>query len=329
MQVHALTTPRSRRQDRQENLLPADPYTPLFRNPHANTIVGRYWPVRVERGQPQLFATGPGVQVLGRCHWHNPQAPVMLLVHGLEGSCESTYMRWMARAALEAGFDVVRLNVRNCGGTERLAPTLYHSGLTADLRAVAAHLAPRKLFLIGFSMGGNQVLKLAGEWGNGFPRHVAAVCAVSAPIDLAACARRLAEPRCRIYQRRFLAQLRARLRRKARLWPGRFDLASLDRVRSIIDFDDSITAPAFGFQNAWDYYAQCSAIRFLDAVRLPTLLLQSHDDPFVPWESFRVPENPALRLLDTEYGGHVAFLSRRPPRFWAARQVIRFCQACC
>jgi uncharacterized protein len=305
-----------------------EPYHPLFANPDLATIIGRYWPVRLAPGELRLFATEPGVQVLARCHWRrtpgSAAAPVVVLVHGLEGCCDSHYMRSMARAALAAGFDVVRLNVRNCGGTEHLAPTLYHSGLTTDLRSVVEQLAPRRLFLIGFSMGGNQVLKLAGEWSASPPPHVAAVCAISAPIDLAACARRLGEPRNRIYERRFLSMLRARLRRKVRLFPDRFSLAALAAVRSIVDFDDRITAPAFGFRDAWDYYHQSSALRYLDSVRLPALLIQARDDPFIPFASYRVPPNPALHLLAPAHGGHVSFLSRRPPRFWAVQQTIHF-----
>ena len=304
-----------------------DLYDPLFRDPHWNTICGRYWPAPLERGEARLFETEPGVQVLARCHWRNPAAPVLVLVHGLEGSCDSTYMRAMARAALGAGFDVLRLNIRNCGGTEHLAPTLYHSGLTSDLRSIVEQLAPRRLFLVGFSLGGNQALKLAGEWGEEAPSHVAGVCAISAPIDLAASAKALGKPQNRIYERRFLRQLRVKIRCKARLWPERFSLAPLAGVRSIFDFDHAVTAPAFGFRDAWDYYAQSSAQRYLPDVRLPALLIQAQDDPFLPFDRYRVPPNPALHLLAPEHGGHVSFLSRTPPRFWAAQQVIRFCQA--
>lgn len=305
-----------------------EPYTPLFENPDLNTIVGRYWPVRLEAGEPRLFRTAPDVQVLARCHLRRPEAPLMILAHGLEGASDSTYMLWMAREALAAGFDVLRMNVRNCGGTEHLCPTLYHSGLTTDLRAVVDQLADRRLFLVGFSMGGNQILKLAGEWGERPPSQVEAVCAISAPIDLAAGARLLDEPRNRIYQVRFLRGLRARVRRKARLWPDRYSTATLAGVGSIVDFDHRITAPAFGFRDAWDYYEQSSAERYLAAIRVPALLIQARDDPFVPFEAFAgLPPNPAVRLLAPEHGGHVSFLSRTPPRFWAARQVVRFCQA--
>jgi len=308
--------------------LACEPYAPLFRNPDLMTVVGRYWPVSLEPGEPRRFATEPGVQVSGRCHWRHPDGPVMLLVHGLEGSVDSNYMRSMTVLAQQAGFDVVRLNVRNCGGSEPLAPTLYHSGLTADLRAVVEQFATRRLCVVGFSMGGNQALKLAGEWGERPPEHVASVCSISAPIDLAACARRLGEPRNRIYEHHFLRSLGARLRRKARLMPDRFTVEPLERVRSIIDFDDHVTAPAFGYDGALDYYARCSARKYLKAIRVPTLLIQAHDDPFIPFETYELPPNPALRLIAPEFGGHVAFLSRHPPRFWAAAQAVRFCQSC-
>lgn len=287
--------------------------------------MGRYWPASLEPGQERRFATEPGVQVVARCHRRRSGAPLLVLVHGLEGSADSTYMKWMGGAALEAGFDVLRLNVRNCGGTEHLCPTLYHSGLTTDLRAVVDQLAGERLFLVGFSMGGNQALKLAGEWGALPPPQVAGVAAISAPIDLAAGARRLDEPSNRLYQLRFLAGLRARLRLKARLYPDRYSTAALDGVRSIVDFDHRVTAPAFGFRDAWDYYEQASSRRYLTAIRVPTLLIQAQDDPFIPFESFQVPDNPALTLLAPKHGGHVSFLSRTPPRFWAARQVIGFC----
>lgn len=304
-----------------------DPYVPLVAHPHVNTTLSRYWPLRLEAGEERRFSTEAGVTVVGRLHRHHPAGPLMLVVHGLEGSIDSNYMKWMTRAALGAGFDVLRLNVRNCGGTDHLSPTLYHSGLTADLRAVVEQLRERPLVLVGFSMSGNQALKLAGEWGALAPPHLAAVCAISAPIDLAACARRIAEPQNRFYERIFLKDLGARVERKARLQPERFSTEPLAQVRTIIDFDHYITAPAFGFRDAWDYYRQSSAAPHLEAIRVPALIIQAKDDPLIPFESFRQPENPAVRLLATDHGGHVGFVARGRPRFWAAAQVVRFCGA--
>lgn len=236
-------------------------------------------------------------------------------------------MLTLANRALQQGFDVVRLNVRSCGGTERLSPTLYHSGLTDDLRSVIEQLSPQDVYLIGFSMGGNMALKLAGEWGDAVPQHVRGVCSISAPIQLAQCARRIGERRNWIYEYRFLRQLRAAVRRKqsldAQFWP---DL-DLDRANSIYLFDELVTARTFGFENAADYYKRSSAAPYLDRVRVPALLIQAEDDPFIPFSTYShaaLQQNRALRLLRTPSGGHVAFLARFGARFWAEDQAVRF-----
>jgi hypothetical protein len=327
------------------------PFVPLFRDSHLQTIAGRYWPARLAENswptQARYFSTEPGVKVLAHYNAHPPGAgtaatggpflgeaagskqrrPLVLAVHGLTASSQAPYMRTLAQHALTAGFDVVRLNVRNCGGTEHLAPTLYHSGLTADLRAVVEQLAPAPLFLAGFSMGGNMVLKLAGEWGEHPPPHVQAVCGISVPIRLGVCARRLGEPGNRIYELRFLRELRRTLRRKQQAMPGSFAAPRWDGIRSIYDFDDAITAPAFGFDDADHYYESQSSAGFLGRIRVPALLIQAQDDPFIPFEVFEdVPlnQNSNLRLEAPAHGGHVAFLSRRTPRFWAIAQAVRF-----
>jgi hypothetical protein len=325
------------------------PFDPLFRGPHLQTIAGRYWPTRFAENswptQARYFSTEAGVQVLAHCNAHaagaaasggrpaDPGAasglprPLVLAVHGLTASSQAPYMRTLARRSLGTGFDVIRLNVRNCGGTEHLAPTLYHSGLTADLRAVVEQLAPTPLFLAGFSMGGNMVLKLAGEWGAQPPPHVRAVCGISVPIRLGICARRLGERRNRIYEVRFLRELRRSLRRKQQAMPGQFAAPPWDGIRTIYEFDDAITAPAFGFRNADHYYETQSSAGFLDNIRVPALLIQAQDDPFIPFEVFQdlpLQQNPNLHLQAPRHGGHVAFLACRAPRFWAIEQALRF-----
>jgi uncharacterized protein len=314
---------------------PFSPFQPLFRNGHLQTIVGRYWPNRLdERRWPtteRFFDTEPDVRVLAHCNSqpNGVARATVLAVHGLTASSDAPYMRTLAQTALEADFDVIRLNVRNCGGTEHLAPTLYHSGLTADLRQVVAQLAPRPLFLAGFSMGGNMVMKLAGEWGGETPSHVKGVCGISAPICLATCARELGKAPNRIYEARFLRQLAQTLATKRRLMPERFSQVSSDGVRSIWEFDDRVTAPAFGFRDADDYYAQSSSRGFLGRIRVPALLLQAKDDPFIPFEIFQPPSFPAneyLCLRAVDHGGHVAFLARGAPRFWAIHEAVSFFQ---
>ncbi|MCI0418082.1 MAG: alpha/beta fold hydrolase, partial [Acidobacteria bacterium] len=320
----------------KENLHLDSPHAfePLFRSGDWQTIVARFWPAQINlRKHPvdtRLFETEPGVCVAAHCHWQRQAEAkgTLLVVHGLEGSSHSPYVLRMASRALEAGYHVVRLNIRNCGGTEHLGPTLYHSGLTTDLRAVVEQLSSAPLFVVGFSMGGNMALKLAGEWGSEHPPHVKAVCAVSPPIDLAECALRIAERRNRVYEARFLRQLRQTLTRKKALMPMPYTLEPFAAIRTLIDFDNAYTAPAFGYRDAFDYYAHASSNRCLQSIRLPSLVVHAQDDPFIPFRIFDHPafrENPNLLLLAPRFGGHVAFLSRRRPRFWAEEQALRFC----
>lgn len=307
----------------------ASPYSPLFRNGDIQTIVGRYWPSRLDEArrptESKLFATEDDVQVLGKLNRGGDRA-VLLAVHGLTACAEAPYMLSLAQRALERGFDTVRLNVRNCGDTEHLCPTLYHSGLTVDLRHVVEALAPRPVFIAGFSMGGNMALKLAGEWGETPPKHVLGVCGISPPIRLDVCSRRIGELRNRVYEVRFLRQLRAAIRRKHGIMPH-CPAPHFEGVDSIWAFDERFTAPSFGFDDAADYYNRCSAARFLGDIRVPALVIQAEDDPFIPFDVFRhraFDENPSLSLMAVPHGGHVAFLGRGAARFWAEEQAIRF-----
>lgn len=297
------------------------------------TILGNFWPRKLDmRPYPVeslLYRTEPGVQVLVQT-----QRPLdaprgeLILVHGLEGSAESGYMRTMAKAALDAGYVVNRFNNRTCGGTAHLADTLYHSGLTTDLRMLLQRFhdegrAPAHL--VGYSLGGNMVLKLAGELGDAGPALIASVCAVSTPIDLAACSLRLAHPVNRVYERRFLKRMRLRV-----VATGRFAMEQIQHVRSIYEFDERITGPSFGFRGAEHYYETQSARQFLERIRVPALLIQARDDIFIPFEIYEHPSlraNPHVRLCVTEHGGHLGFLSRTRPRFWADQAVLEWIES--
>ena len=313
---------------------------PLLRNPHLMTVAAAYWarPLgRLSRAAERLFEVEPGTQLLAKCHWQpEPQHhPTIALVHGLEGSSESSYMLGIAEKAFAAGFNAIQLNQRNCGGTERLTPTLYNSGLSGDYRAVLLELIERdalpEVFFTGYSMGGNLVLKMAGELAAEAPPQLRAVCAVNPGLDLAACADAIAWPQNFLYEWNFLHGLKQRLRRKARLFPGRYSLDGLGRLRTLREFDDAITAPAFGYRNADDYYHRASAIRVVEAIRVPTLILSAQDDPFVPFASFRDPAittNASLTFVASEHGGHCGFISRfgGDERFWAEARVVEFCR---
>jgi predicted alpha/beta-fold hydrolase len=308
-------------------------YRPLLRNGDLQSIIARYWPTPFLEGQwlceEKYFQTSPDVKVLAHLDTRPDGKPngTIVAVHGLTASSQAPYMLHLAQAALEAGMSVVRLNVRNCGGTEHLAPTLYHSGLTEDLHSVVEQLAPRPLVLAGFSMGGNMVLKAAGEWGGQPPSHVKGVCGVSVPIRLGECSRHLGTSRNRFYELRFLRELRRMVRLKQRIMPERFSSLLPDRAGSIYEFDDQVTAPAFGFRDADDYYDQSSSFRFLGHIRVPALLIQAEDDPFIPFQVFDDPvftQNPFLQLVALQHGGHVGFLAKQAPRFWAQHLVARF-----
>jgi predicted alpha/beta-fold hydrolase len=310
------------------------PFVPIFGNPHLLTIAGNYWRRKLDEQrfpvEPTIYDTEPGVQI--RVDSQAPEGePIahLILVHGLEGSSEAGYARSLSQAALDAGCATHRFNMRSCGGTEHLSGgTLYHSGQTSDLLAVIRQLpggAP--IFLAGFSLGGNVVLKLAGELGESAVGLIAGVMATSTPIDLAACVRKLDQPSNRIYARRFVTRLKERVRAKERITPGLFDLSGLNQVQNIYEFDDRFTAHAFGFGSADNYYATQSAKQFLERIRVPTLVVQAKDDPLIPFAVYDHPAfatNPHLRLLATEHGGHLGFISKTRPRFWLDQVLVHW-----
>jgi predicted alpha/beta-fold hydrolase len=256
-----------------------------------------------------------------------PLAGHVVMVHGLEGSSAAGYMRSLSAAAVRAGFAAHRFHMRTCGATEHLCTTLYHAGLTSDLDAVMRQIQaekPAPVFLVGFSLGGNVVMKLAGELGSDGPGLIRGVCGVSTPLDLEACARRIAEPDNRLYQKRFVNRMRARICATGRYQPR--DFAGLSSVWQI---DDRITAPSFGFGNAENYYRTQSAVRFLDGIRVPALLIQAQDDTFIPFGIFSAPAlraNPLIELRATEAGGHLGFIGRRPHRLWLDETILEWIQ---
>jgi uncharacterized protein len=300
-------------------------FKPLIGNPHLLTIAGNFWRRTLDEQRfpvtRKLYKIDSKTTVLAL--EHQPQAPArgqIVFLHGLEGSAEAGYIKSFSHLALERGFGVHRLNLRTCGGTEELCETMYHSGLTSDTHAVLETIKNhwhQPVFLVGFSLGGNVALKLAGELGETL--LITGICVVSPPIDLAACVRAIDKPSNILYARRFLDRLRKRIERKGRLAPHVYNSDGLRTVKTIWQFDDRFTAPLFGFGNAANYYATQSAGNFLDAIRVQTLVITAEDDPLVPFEIFRQPafgHNPAIQLVTTRYGGHLGFLSREKPRFW-------------
>lgn len=291
---------------------------------------------RLPRPEPRFFDVEPGVRVLAHCYWQPNRRgrPTVIGLHGLEGSSAAHYMRGLADKAWSRGWNAVMLNQRNCGGTERLCPGLYHSGLTHDPHYVIDELVevdrvPR-IFVVGYSLGGNLALKLAGELGRDAPRELEAVCAVSPTMDLERCVRALERPANRIYEWNFVRSLKARLRRKAALFPGSFDLARLPAVRTVRQFDEAFTAPHHGFAGASDYYHRASAARVIDRVAISTLIISASDDPFVPPAQFDEPQvagNPRVTTRITKWGGHCGFVAEASngwDGYWAEQVAVTF-----
>jgi uncharacterized protein len=317
---------------------------PLLPHSHLMTIAGVVQDKlrrKVSDEELRRFRTDPETTILAHCRWQRDRrtAPALLLVHGLTGDANTGYMIATAEKAYAAGFSAIRINVRNCGGTEALTPTLYHSGLTSDLRAIVTELASadriERIFCVGFSMGGNVVLKLAGEWAEQPPRELRGVAAVSPPIDLARASRAIDTGTMnRIYQRHFLRALLGLVRKKAAIWPERYDLAKLSSITTLRAYDDHYVAPCFGFQGADDYYEQASASRLLGAISIPILIVHSRDDSIIPFEAFASIEErlgSRVTLLAPHRGGHAAFISRArgadPDLAWAENRVIDWLRA--
>ena len=308
----------------------------FLRNRHLQTLAGNFMRRRsnLPQAEERLFQIEEGVQVLCHCHWQpqRQERPSVLIVHGLEGSSLSQYVIGTGSKAWNEGMNVVRMNMRNCGGTEGLTPTLYHSGLSSDVGAVIRTLIEQdglqRIAMAGYSMGGNLVLKLAGDWGSEAPAQLQAVAAVSPAADLAASADAMHEKANRMYEWKFLLSLMRRYRRKQELFPAIYR-ASGRYPRSIRDFDDVITARYCGFNGAQDYYTRASASRVVDRIALPTLVIHSTDDPFIrmtPETRLKYLNNPHVTLVETQHGGHCAFLSH-PNGYdgrWAERQIIQF-----
>jgi uncharacterized protein len=294
-------------------------------------------PIDLPAAEQRLIEVEPGVPVLCHCHWQKDRrALTLIVVHGLEGSSESQYMLGIAGNGLAAGMNVVRMNQRNCGGMDHCAPTLYNSSRSADVAAVARNLVERDgipgYVLIGFSMGGNLVLKLAGEWGSEGPAEFRGVAAVCPAANLAAGADALHEPANRIYECYFLLQLFRRFRRKVKVFPGSFDASRLRGIKTLREFDERITAYYCGFAGADDYYARAAAANVIDRIARPALVIQAANDPFIrilPETRRALLSNRNIAYVETEDGGHCAFIGERDGDStydgrWAEREVVTF-----
>jgi len=324
----------------------------FLNNGHLMTLAGNFLPrhwslpepenllVEVERPVEGYESYGP-TYVLCHCHWQpaevRRQRLTVILVHGLEGSSDSQYVLGNATRAWAAGCNVVRMNMRSCGGTDKFSPTIYHSGRSNDVARVVGTIISQQgleaVALIGYSMGGNLVLKYAGDLGTGVPSVLKAVVGISPLMDLAVSSAALHEPQNRFYEKYFLRAMIDRVRRKATLFPELYlkfyASGALKRMRSMRDFDEYVVARFGGFANADDYYQSVASSRVAPRLSVPTLIVHSLDDPFIrmlPQTRETLIENPHVNFVETQHGGHCAFLSpaQEYDGYWAEKTLLDF-----
>lgn len=309
------------------------------RNRHVQTLAGKFLrpvpdlPLRRER-----WDTPDGDELLlDFTEDPTPDAPLVLLLHGLEGNARRPYALLAYRALRARGLAAVGMNFRSCGGEANRLPRSYHSGETSDpswvLERLRARWPDRPIGALGFSLGGNVLLKLLADAGESARELVQAAAVVSVPFDLAAGSAALESgPLVRAYSRHFQRSLRAKVAGKRALVAGIVDVDGVLRTRTLRDFDHVATAPLHGFAGAAEYYAACSSAPLIDRIRVPTLVLHSKDDPFLPAEKLpaaALRANPAITDVVLEHGGHVGFVGGWPwaPTFWAEEEAARYLAA--
>jgi len=299
-------------------VLPEPEYSPLLplRNGHVHTVY------------PTLFRPEPSASPVREridtpdgdfldIDWHpaaqSGNRTAAVISHGLEGNSRKKYPLGMARRMNHIGFDAVCLNMRCCSGRPNRLPRLYHSGTTDDLDTTIRHVIRRGyecVFLIGFSIGGNQVLKYLGEAPDRVPEQVRAAVAFSVPCDLSGSACKLDQSTNRFYLPYFMKGLRQKIRIKAEMFPSQIDCRDVHKMHTFHEFDNRFTAPMYGFRDAEDYYSRASCKQFLKHIRIPSLIVQAGDDPFLSPSCYpcnEAKDNPHIFLETPRYGGHVGF----------------------
>ncbi len=302
-----------------------------LRNGHAQSI----WPslfrrVRLVSPQSEILPT-PDQDELHLDWYRQGSGRVAVICHGLEGHSRRPYVLGLARALLDAGWDVLAWNYRSCGGVMNLQPRFYHSGATDDLDLVVRHCLRQgyqTLSLAGFSMGGNLVLQYLGEQSEAVDSRIAGAITFSVPCDLAGGADVLALPSRRLYMHRFIRDLKPKMAEKARRFPDLLSLDGYDQIRSFHQFDERYTAPLHGFASAGDYWHRASSLYRLKDIRVPALMVNAADDPFLSRNCF--PDSPAMlgrwtKIEVPRHGGHVGFVEfGREGRYWSEQRAVDF-----
>ena len=300
-----------------------------FRDPHIQTMF------------PVLFRKRPAIQYLRErittvdgdfldLDWSRVGSiQLCIVLHGLEGSSRSINVLGMVRALNRQGVDVLALNYRGCSGVMNKKPSFYHSGLTTDLHAVMTHLEDAagylQIFLTGFSIGGNILLKYLGEQGSAVCGRLTKAIAISPPVDLTSSTQRLALPNNKIYMKRFLYRFRKKLKQKRKSFPHDIDLRGFRKIKNFQQYDGRYTAPSFGFRSAEAYWQESSSRSFIPNIKISTLILSARDDPFLGDESYVQIDNPCVETLYSEFGGHMGFVSfEEDGQYWSESITLKY-----
>ena len=305
-------------------------YTPPFpfRNGHFNTLYGSLFRKTKSIPFKRKRINTEDDDFLDIDLLENGSKKVVLLCHGLEGSSDSKYIKATADLLSSNGYAIAAMNYRFCSGEINRQLITYHSGRTEDLHLVIDTLIPDydALYLVGFSLGGNLVLKYNGDGIYPINSKIKASVAVSVPVDLYGSAVKLQEPKNKLYTWRFLHTLSKKIRLKNLQYPNEVDVKLLKQIKKLMDFDEYYTSKLNGFKNARDYYAKSSSKQFLSTIKKPTLLINALDDPFLSESCFPFTEaknNPQLHLMCPSYGGHVGFVSKSKT-YWSEQQILNF-----
>ncbi|AFL84829.1 putative hydrolase of the alpha/beta-hydrolase fold protein [Belliella baltica DSM 15883] len=257
---------------------------------------------------------------------------LVIISHGLEGNSQRPYMLGMAHQFFSKNFDVLNWNFRGCSEEMNKKPIFYHSGATYDLDTVVNHAAKSylKIFLVGFSLGGNLTLKYLGEKRKRNPKIKKGV-AISVPLHLESSCIKISSAENILYSKRFLSTLKEKVIKKSLIFPDKIPVGTLRKIKTLQDFDDNFTGPLHGFKDAHDYYEQNSSLYFIDQIQIPTLILNAQNDPFLSEQCFPIGQARNLDQVWMEfpkYGGHVGFSPRKSSDiYWSEKRAFEFINA--
>jgi predicted alpha/beta-fold hydrolase len=308
------------------------PYKPplWLRNGHINTFYPYFFRKRIRHNYTRVRYETPDDDFYD-VDWllTKDSKKLVILLHGLEGSSDSQYIMGTTHALSQNGYNIAAFNFRSCSGEMNQQPALYHSGWTRDLHQLITHAANEfdEIFICGFSLGGNVTMKYLGDGVYPLSHKIKASAGISVPCDLRAGSIKIMHLKNHFYENKFLETLLAKMKIKQQQFPEVADFSKISKVKTLWDFDEYFTAPIHGFRDAEDYYACCNSLRFLENIKLPSLIINALDDSFLPASSYpysQAESNENLFLMTPKHGGHVGFTTFGTSHYWVENEILRF-----